>query len=158
LLELEVGWLIMNIRAKIKVLIADDHQATRELLGQLLGQEGFEIVLAADGDEASDRLGEGIDLAILDLKMPGRSGMDVLRELRRYYPHVPAIVISSQFSKARLLELVENAAQGYHEKPVDWPALRRQIWNILRQQESLAGRPPLSSGPGSGVPAPDERG
>jgi CheY-like chemotaxis protein len=133
----------MSERARIKVLVADDHLETRRMLDRLLRADGFETVLAADGDAASRRLGEGVDAVLVDLRMPGRSGLEVLREARRYYPHVPVIVISSEFSKARLLELVEHDAGAFHRKPIDWPVLRRQLWTLLRRQRALLGRPPL---------------
>ena len=80
-------------RARIKILIADDHDPSRKSLDRLLRREGFDTVLARDGDEASERIGEGVDLAILDLKMPGRSGLD---EKKR-----DAIAISSLAARSR---------------------------------------------------------
>src|ERR1700744_1282337 len=67
-----------------RILIADDEPSVRDSVGYALAQEGFEVTPAADGDEASNLLGDGIpfDLLILDNMMPGPSGLDICRDVR----------------------------------------------------------------------------
>ena len=64
-----------------RILIADDEPSVRDSVGYALTQEGFDVTPVADGDEATAELGEGIpfDLLILDIMMPGPSGLDICR-------------------------------------------------------------------------------
>ncbi|MDX6654754.1 MAG: two-component system, OmpR family, response regulator, partial [Solirubrobacterales bacterium] len=79
-----------------RILIADDEPSVRDSVGYALAQEGFEVTPAADGDEASTLLGEGIpfDLLILDIMMPGPSGLDICRDVRARSA-VPIIVLTA---------------------------------------------------------------
>ena len=67
-----------------RILIADDEPSVRDSVGYALVQEGFDVTPAADGDEAAELLGNGVpfDLLILDIMMPGPSGLDICREVR----------------------------------------------------------------------------
>ena len=80
-----------------RILIADDEPSVRDSVGYALAQEGFEVTAAADGDEASDLLGNGIpfDLLILDIMMPGPSGLDICRDVRSRSA-VPIIVLTAK--------------------------------------------------------------
>ena len=59
-----------------RILVADDEPSVRESVGYALGQEGFDVTIATDGDDAADKLGDGevpFDLLVLDIMMPGLS-------------------------------------------------------------------------------------
>jgi two-component system chemotaxis response regulator CheB len=96
-----------------RVLIADDSSFMRRLLRQALAERGFDVVAeAADGDEALERFRElRPDVMTLDLAMPGRDGIGVLRELRRGGRTVPAVVVSA-FSPAHGARAVDALAEG----------------------------------------------
>ena len=68
-----------------RILVADDEPSVRDAVGYALEQEGFEVTLAVDGDDADAKVGgdgAGYDLLILDIMMPGRSGLDICRDVR----------------------------------------------------------------------------
>jgi two-component system response regulator RegX3 len=80
-----------------RILVADDEPSVRESVGYALAQEGFDVDVAVDGDDATAKLsGEGIyfDLLILDIMMPGPSGLDICREVRARSA-VPIIVLTA---------------------------------------------------------------
>ena len=68
---------------KIKVLMVDDEDRFRETTEKILRKKGFETIMAATGEEALGKMGEYPDVVVLDVKMPGMDGHQVLRELRR---------------------------------------------------------------------------
>src|SRR3569623_775003 len=77
-----------------KILVADDEQNLRRVLAALLRRDGHEVVQAANGLEAIDRLSD-VDVVITDLRMPGADGMEVLRTANKNHPHVPVIMITA---------------------------------------------------------------
>ena len=78
-----------------RVLVADDDEQIRSLLSRMLEQEGHEVLLAADGFEASDLYRRELpDCVILDLYMPEKEGIETLLELRTDFPGIRIIVIS----------------------------------------------------------------
>ena len=78
-----------------KILIVDDEEGMRKLLGRVLAKNGYESVAAASGAEAL-RLAESeqFDLVITDIKMPGMDGLQLLQELKDFNPALPIIVIT----------------------------------------------------------------
>src|ERR687892_1209423 len=81
-----------------KILIADDEPSVRDSVSYALKQDGFDVTLAVDGDDADQKLGDDtprFDLLILDIMMPGRSGLDLCREVRSHSP-VPIILLTAK--------------------------------------------------------------
>ena len=80
-----------------RILIADDEPSVRDSVGYALTQEGFEVSPAEDGDQAAAMLSDGIpfDLLILDIMMPGPSGLDICRDVRARSA-VPIIVLTAK--------------------------------------------------------------
>ncbi len=91
-----------------KILLVDDEEIIRDALGGLLKTEGYKIIEACDGVQAIERLhGEQFDLVITDIKMPKKSGMDVLIEAKQLYPDIEVIMITGFTSESpdKALEL-----------------------------------------------------
>ncbi len=107
----------------MKILVADDEQNLRRVLVALLRREGHEIVQAATGLEAIDRLAD-VDVVITDLRMPGADGMEVLRTASKNYPHVPVIMITAYGSVGQAVEAIKAGAFDYIEKPFEQEAIR----------------------------------
>src|ERR1700759_5590873 len=101
-----------------RILIADDEPSVRDSVGYALAQEGFEVTPAPDGDEASDRLGEGIpfDLLILDIMMPGPSGLDICRDVRARSA-VPIIVLTAKDAEVDKVVGLEAGAADWLTSP-----------------------------------------
>ncbi|MGH2898449.1 MAG: response regulator, partial [Solirubrobacteraceae bacterium] len=103
-----------------RVLVADDEPSIRFVLREALEGAGHEVVEAADGNAAREALaGRRFDLALLDIRMPGPSGLELLDELRTRGGDVPAVVImTAQNSFENAVEAMKRGAFDYLTKPV----------------------------------------
>jgi CheY-like chemotaxis protein len=119
--------------AGVRVLIADDEPSVRATVRRLLERRGATVVIAADGQEAADRLrAERFDLAVLDVTMPGRSGYEVLAFARTAFPELPVILMSGYVGRARG-EGGEDEPDAFIEKPFTAKILDSVIDEILRR-------------------------
>jgi two-component system response regulator PilR (NtrC family) len=105
----------MNMR----ILIVDDEEVLRDVLDAVLRREGFEIAMAASGEEALSILDsdDNIDLVILDIMLPGISGIDTLRAVRISNPNLPVIIITAFSSIDGAIEAMKHGAFHYIPKP-----------------------------------------
>ena len=119
-----------------RILIADDEPSVREAVGYALGQEGFEVTLAVDGDDADQKLAGEIDydLLILDILMPGRSGLDVCRDVRARSP-VPIILLTAKDAEVDKVVGLEVGADDYVTKPFSVRELIGRVRAQLRRRE-----------------------
>src|SRR5438552_11095878 len=103
----------------MRILIVDDEEVLRDVLDAVLRREGFEVVPAASGEEALSILDgdENIDLVILDIMLPGISGIDTLRAIRIATPALPVIVITAFSSIDGAIEAMKHGAFHYIPKP-----------------------------------------
>ncbi len=115
-----------------KILVADDEQNLRRVLVAMLKREGHEVMQAASGIEAIDRLAEA-DVVITDLRMPGADGMEVLRAASRTVPHVPVIMITAYGSVGQAVEAIKAGAFDYIEKPFEQDAIRMIVDKAIGQ-------------------------
>jgi two-component system response regulator NreC len=129
----------------IRVLIADDHPVVREGVRALLAAEqDFEVVgLAEDGDELPalvDRLHPNV--VVLDLMMPGRGGLDLIRELVDRFPETKVLVLSMHASEAYVLDALRRGAYGYALKQAAPAELVRAVQQVGAGRRYLS--PPLT--------------
>jgi two-component system response regulator RegX3 len=119
-----------------RILIADDEPSVRDSVGYALEQEGFEVTLAIDGDDAEGKLiGEfPYDLLILDIMMPGRSGLDLCREVRGRSP-VPIIILTAKDAEVDKVVGLEVGADDYVTKPFSVRELLGRVHAQLRRRE-----------------------
>jgi len=97
-----------------KILVVDDEHAIRATLRMILEYEGYEVIEAANGPEALERAENSLPhLVLLDIKMPGMDGMEVLRELVRRYPNLPVIMLSGHGTIATAVEAVRIGAADF---------------------------------------------
>src|SRR5213075_611922 len=103
----------------MRILIVDDEEVLRDVLDAVLRREGFEVAMAASGEEALSVLDEddNIDLVILDIMLPGISGIDTLRSLRISNPSLPVIIITAFSSIDGAIEAMKHGAFHYVPKP-----------------------------------------
>ena len=102
----------------MRILIVDDEEVLRDVLDAVLRREGFDVVSASSGEEALSLLdGEEIDLVILDIMLPGISGIDTLRSIRISNPHLPVIIITAFSSIDGAIEAMKYGAYHYIPKP-----------------------------------------
>jgi two-component system, OmpR family, response regulator RegX3 len=126
-----------------RILIADDEPSVRDSVGYALTQEGFEVTGAADGDEAAIKVGDGIpyDLLILDIMMPGQSGLDICRDVRARSA-VPIILLTAKDAEVDKVVGLEVGADDYVTKPFSVRELLGRVRAQLRRRE--LDRAPLS--------------
>jgi two-component system response regulator RegX3 len=118
-----------------RILVVDDEPSVRESVGYALEQEGFDVTLAADGEDAEGRLSEdNFDLLILDIMMPGKSGLDICREVRAESP-VPIILLTAKDAEVDKVVGLEVGADDYVTKPFSVRELLGRVRAQLRRRE-----------------------
>jgi two-component system response regulator RegX3 len=117
------------------ILLADDEQGILDAVGYALRQEGFDVVTATDGDTALQLArGRAFDVVVLDVLMPGMSGMDVCRVLRAEST-VPIVLLTARDSELDRVLGLELGADDYVTKPFSTPELLSRIRALLRRRE-----------------------
>ncbi|WP_425106252.1 response regulator [Ancylobacter sp.] len=115
------------------ILVVDDDQQIRKLLGRYLAEQNFRVSLAADGKEAERRLAEGrIDLIVLDLMLPDVSGLDLCRTIRTR-SSVPIILLTALKEDVDRIIGLEIGADDYLGKPFNPRELVARIRAVLRR-------------------------
>ncbi len=120
-----------------RILVADDEPSVRESVGYALAQDGFDVDVAADGTEAAEKVsGETVpyDLLILDIMMPGPSGLDICREVRSRSA-VPIIVLTAKDAEVDKVVGLEVGADDYVTKPFSVRELLGRVRAQLRRRE-----------------------
>jgi two-component system, response regulator RegA len=101
------------------LLLVDDDAAWRDRLAKALAARGFEVATAASVDEALARPDEAPEYAVVDLRMPGRSGLELLKALRAKDPATRVLVLTGYGSIPTAVEATRLGAVGYLSKPCD---------------------------------------
>ncbi len=119
-----------------KILIVDDEKSIRESLQMILEYEGYETLFAQSGKQALQTLeDEPVDLVMLDIKMPGMDGLEVLDEIRTMDADLPVIMISGHGTIETAVESTKKGAYDFLEKPLDRDKVLVTIRNALRQRK-----------------------
>ena len=125
----------MNV---LNILIVDDSAAIRKVLIRVLRQTELplgDIREASDGQEAIEKLNEAnAGLILSDINMPKMDGLQLLSRLRseKRWKHIPVIMITTEGSKASVLQAVELGAQGYVRKPFTAEQIKDKITSCMR--------------------------
>ncbi len=107
-----------------RILVADDEESIRWVLSKALKKQGFNVDLAEDGLQARHLAQEHhYDLAILDIKMPGVHGLDLLKQFRTDYPDTLIIIMTAESTMEHAVSAMKNGAYDYLTKPFDLKAL-----------------------------------
>ncbi len=126
----------------MSVLVVEDEPAYAEALAAGLSQEGFEIAVAATGEEAIRRFAERRpDLVLLDLVLPGMSGLDVCRWVRNH-SSVPVIVVTARTDEMDTVVALEVGADDYVTKPFRLRELAARMRAALRRTPVIQGGAP----------------
>ena len=123
-----------------KILVADDEELIRRLVSDFLVQEGYEPVLATDGDEALELFEKhpDIQLMILDIMMPGADGWEVCRRVREKST-VPIIMLTARSTEFDQLTAFDAGADDYVTKPCSPSVLMKRVAALLRRGDGAAG-------------------
>ena len=117
------------------ILVVDDDELNRDMLSRRLERKEYKVLVASDGSEALELAGrELIDMVILDIMMPGMSGLEVLKILRqtRSATELPVIMASAKGESQDVVNALELGANDYAAKPLDFPVLLARIEAQLR--------------------------
>jgi CheY-like chemotaxis protein len=120
------------------ILVAEDRDASRELICTVLTAAGYSVIEACDGREAIERaLATHADLVILDLYMPHTDGFGVLRRLRaeESYKGVPIIALTASAMAGDSERAIASGFTAYISKPVKMTDLRREIRGLLGEED-----------------------
>lgn len=124
----------------VKVLIADDDEAIRKLVGHYVRAEGFEPIFASDGDEALDLLEvNSAELAIVDLMMPKRDGYLVAKHIRTFYD-IPIIMLTAKNQLLDKEKGFEAGTDDYLTKPFEPEELIYRIRALLRRFQKASAK------------------
>ncbi len=115
-----------------KILLVDDDPEFRGELKSLL--DGYDVLEASDGNQALSYLKKANEISaiILDIMLPGKSGIEVLREIKRTYPELGIIIITGHSSKDTAIEALKAHADDYIEKPQDIDKVRNVVDKVIR--------------------------
>jgi len=120
------------------ILVADDNEANRELLSALLGAEGYQVVCAADGQQALARVNsDSIGLALLDVVMPRPTGFEICQEMKSKPETrlIPVILLTSLNSDADRIHGIMCGADDFLNKPVNKHELLARVHSLLRLKQ-----------------------
>lgn len=123
--------------AKARVLVVDDEEALRHLLKVYLAKEGFDVLEAADGERALTLLdGGGLDLAVIDVMLPGIDGFEVVRRIRAQSP-IPIILLTARGEETNRVAGLEIGADDYVVKPFSAPEVVARVRAHLRRDRDF---------------------
>jgi two-component system alkaline phosphatase synthesis response regulator PhoP len=137
-----------NNGRKGTILVVEDDRALREGLAMNLGLHGYDVLTAQDGEKGMQLAFDARpDLIVLDIMMPGWTGLNILEELRKRGEKVPVLILSARNTTPDKVTGLDLGADDYMTKPFDLPELLARIEVMLRRQRSgERDRPVLSFG------------
>ena len=120
---------------RIRVLLVDDEEGFVDVLAKRLSRRNFEATAAYNGTEAIQILRRAdFDMAVLDLKMEGMDGIDVLKIFKIMAPDLPVIILTGHGSLASAEEGLKAGATDYISKPYEFEKLVEKILHITRKE------------------------
>jgi DNA-binding NtrC family response regulator len=134
---------------KKTLLVVDDDAGQRELLGGFVKTLGHAVREAASGEEALEAVRRHPpDMLLLDVRLPGISGLETLRQVRLLAPDLPVLLITAFADLRQAVDAIKSGAEDYLPKPVDLEELRAAINDALggTTADGLAAHPPLPDG------------
>ncbi|MCX6134705.1 MAG: response regulator [Ignavibacteriales bacterium] len=122
---------------KIRVLLADDEDALRTTIAAWLSDEGFDVEQAADGLEAIKLVQtKDFDIALLDIKMPGVNGLEVLRFITKNSPTTDAVMMTAMSDVNMAVEAMKLGSKEYLTKPIDLDQLVPQLHLLISKRDA----------------------
>jgi two-component system phosphate regulon response regulator PhoB len=135
---------------RARVLVVEDETDIRDLIVMHLSREGHEVEACGNGLEASRRLAEeDFDLLVLDWMLPEKSGLEILKELRKTNAHekLAVLMVTAKGGNSDLVMGLENGADDYLVKPFELSVLMARARALLRRLDRKENSPRLALGP-----------
>jgi DNA-binding NtrC family response regulator len=118
----------MDSNENIRVLLVDDEEEFLASITPVLTRRGLNVATASGGQEGLDTLAKKVvDVMVLDMKMPGMSGMETLREVKKRFPLIEVVVLTGHGSLETAVEAVKAGAYDFLAKPAEVDALTTKI-------------------------------
>ena len=129
----------MLLRRIVRLLLIEDEVRLAENIAEALREAGFAVDHAADGPSGSYLAEQNVfDAVILDLMLPGKSGQQVLHDLRARRLHTPVLILTAQEGKESVVELLNLGADDYLAKPFDLGELIARVKALIRRSKGAA--------------------
>lgn len=124
--------------ARGKILIVDDEESIRSILTRKLKADGYDCMVASDGEEAAESVStEDFDLVLMDIKMPGKSGVEILSWMAADHPDTSVIMITALADAQIAIESMKMGACDYVTKPFNLDALSMKIDRALEKRRLI---------------------
>ncbi len=121
---------------KPKILVVDDQPYILDLLCDFLFKEGYHVVLAESGERAAEVVKtDGIQLALIDLKLTGMDGIATMQKICQTDPHIPTIIITGYPSQESSVQALKAGAYDYVSKPFRLEELKKTIERALKEYQ-----------------------
>ena len=123
------------------ILVVDDEMSVRTTFSSVLRKEGYRVTAVKDGYEAIKAIDEGsFDLALVDLRMPGLDGIEVLENIKKRKPQIPVIIYTGYGSVTTAVEAMRKGAADYLAKPFSPEELKAGVKKALEMTETNESR------------------
>ncbi len=122
------------------ILVVDDEESIRNVFARILEREGYNVVMAADGHEAIQRIeSENFNLAVVDINIPGPDGIEILKYIKNANKDTEVIIISGYATLDTAIEAMRQGAYDYIVKPLDIYSIPRAVTRGLEKQKQILG-------------------
>lgn len=130
-----------------RILVTDDDAVSGQLFSEVLEKEGYDVDRALSGEEALGRLEKGdYSMLLVDVRMPGMSGLDVTRTVRKKQPALPVVVMTAFGSIETAIDAIREGAYDYISKPMNLEELKKTVSRALEQKARTDHRKQQSTG------------
>ncbi len=132
-------------RLRARILVADDNQANRQLIGLRLRRAGADVVMANDGQEVLDRTREALeesrpfDAVVIDMQMPIVDGYDAVRQLRAEGFDRPIVAVTAYAMAEDREECLSAGCDEFISKPIEWDRFLAKLTGLLEAHEAAPG-------------------
>jgi DNA-binding NtrC family response regulator len=110
---------------KDEILFIDDEECIRQIAARILEKDDFHVTTLDSGEGAVDAIAKKKPVMVfLDIKMPGKNGLEVLKDLKAADPNLPVVMMSGYMNSKYAVEASKSGANDYILKPVDWRYMR----------------------------------
>lgn len=116
----------------MKILVVEDDRMIREGIKEYLSEFGYSVIEASDGIEALDKFNSEVSLVILDIQIPFKNGLEVLREIRGK-SNLPVLILTAFSDEEYKIDAFTNLADGYIEKPFSLPVLKVRVDALIEK-------------------------
>jgi DNA-binding NtrC family response regulator len=121
----------------MNILIVDDERIVLDSCKRVLEADGYSVTLATSADKALESMSaEAFSLILMDIKMPGRDGMSLMREVKEKWPDVPVIIMSGYATNETVIQVAKTDAASFIAKPFTPDELAEAIRKVLAKEGS----------------------